>query len=200
MKKRLIIIVLLFLFSFIGIFSVHFLSTMSPDDCIDYCIEHSERGATTFQAFADDRYLWRQVYWVATDGDASKPQEVFIFRLKPFLSKDLNRYQYVAGSVGSTKEEQKIPVGSMQFFSRKDDGEKESSPTLLLYGSNKESDIFYCEYTIESDDKTEIKKEKVRGKNYSSDAWIHIINNLESGTKISDIKFYDTDGNLLYKY
>lgn len=202
MKKKIALTVLAIFLIFCGIFVWYYMSTMSALECIEYCQENSKRDAMEFQPFADDRYKNRYTYWIASDGDSSKSQEIFVFRLKRFLGLDISRYQYVASSVESDVEKSDIPIGSMQFFTRKDDGEKEAGATLLLYGSAAESDIFYCEYTLTTNDFSEIHKEKVL---LGDKGWlvkITDIGNIEKNIKkeVTNIKFYDIDNNLIYEY
>lgn len=205
MKKVFTSSLLILFLILVALFSWYSLSTTPASECEQYCIEKSKRGATNFEPFADDRYTKRYTYWVAVDGDPTKPQEVFIFRLKTFLSIDFNRYQYIASSVASDAVTSELPIGSMQFYTMKDNGEKETGSTLLLYGSHAEADIYYCEYKVKYNNKIETIKNAVLGRSADKKAWLCEIYDLgadKSGCKkeIFDIKFYDINNKLLYKY
>ena len=182
-----------------GIVLVYYFSTtMSVQGCIDYCLENTSRNATEFDRLGDGRYVEDYAYFIATDGDSSKPQEVFVFKRKFFGSiSAFDRYEFVTSSTPSGKEgEDKF--GAIQFFTVNDDGEEEKDATLLFFGATKDSDITEYEYTLTVREGSSV----YRGTVHKSDSfWFVMFNGLRSDEDykkvISDVKFYDRNGDLV---
>lgn len=140
------------------------------------------------------------MYYIATDGDSSKAQEIFIFKRKYFGS--LMRYKFVMSSEQSGREgEEKF--GSIQFFTRNDNGEKETESTLLFFGIITDSNIATYEYTLTVREGSNVYRGNVSWRD--KPIW-HVrfcgLNNTDDNYKkvISDVKFYDSDGNLVGVY
>lgn len=182
-----------------GIVLVYYFSTtMSVQGCIDYCLENTSRNATEFDRLGDGRYVEDYAYFIATDGDSSKPQEVFVFRKKFFgLISAFDRYKFVMSNTPSGREgEDKF--GSIQFFTVNDDGKKEPDSTLLFFGATKDSDITEYEYTLTTREGPNVYRGNVvKGTTF----WFVMFNGLRNDEDykkvVSDVKFYDRNGDLV---
>lgn len=198
-KRGILITVLSAAVIFAAVFAHYYFTTMSPDECKEYCIENTQRNATDFVVFSDGRYIESYIYYVAADGDSSKAQELFIFKRKYFGP--LARYEFIMSSTQSGREgEEKF--GSVQFFTINDDGEKDTDSTLLFFGSKKDSDISTYEYTLTVKEGSNVYSGNVQ--NYHSIWYVRFcgLNNTDEDYKkvISDVKFYDSKGNLVGVY
>lgn len=181
------------------VFCCYLLSTKSAQACKTYCVENSYRGATSFDVTGDGRYAKHPYYyWIAENGDSSKGQEIFIFRKSSLGIFHLNRFKLVLHNGADSSD----PVGSVEFFSRNDKGEKENSSTLLYYGSLSDSKVDHYVYTLNIREGAANYSGVVQKK--SGKTW-HIffyeLNDTDENKKkeISGIKFYDADDNLVYK-
>lgn len=202
MKKRLIFFATAIMSVFALIFILYFSSTMSPKECIEYCQENTKRNATSFVRFGDGRYTQDYAYWIATNGDSSKTQEIFIFRRKFLGPFHFDRYQFVVSSTQSANDSEETNVGSIQFFTRKDNGDKETGSTLLFYGALEDTDAYRYQYTLTQSGISETHQGKVLK---TESAWILKIFDLgnideNSAREITEVNFYDSNGNLIFKY
>ena len=177
----------------------YFLTTTSIQGCIDYCIENSQRGAATFIRIGDPRHVEEYAYFIAADGDPSKPQEIFVFREKFFGSSSyFDRYVFVMSSTQATGNvESGQGYGSVRFFAKNDHDETEKGATLIYFGATKESDIAGCEYTVTIPEGSLTGRKKALKDNY---VWFISFFDLCSiddtaNKEIYDVRFYDSDGN-----
>lgn len=198
-KRCILITVLSGVVIFSAVFAHYYFTTMSPDDCKEFCIENTQRNATDFVVLSDGRYIESYIYYVAADGDSSKAQELFIFKRKYFGT--IARYEFIMSSTQSGREgEEKF--GSVQFFTKNDKGEKETDSTLLFFGTKKDSDIATYEYTLTVKEGSNVYSGNVQ--NHHSIWYVKFcgLNNTDDNYKkvISDVKFYDSDGNLVGVY
>lgn len=186
---------------FISIFLVYIsLTSFSYQDCIDYCIENSQRGATIFMRIGDSRHIREYAYFIAADGDPSKPQEMFVFREKKYsLTTPLDRYEFIMSTTQeNVNSESGKGYGSLRFFAKNDHDETEKGATLIYFGASKESDIFWCDYTVTILEGSLQGRAKVlRG---DDNVWFTVFYDLcttDDTTKkdISDVSFSDIDGN-----
>lgn len=180
----------------------YFATTMSVNQCIKYCIEHTERNATKFSRVGDGRYVDDYAYFIAADGDPKKPQEIFIFKQKNLGSSILDRYVFVMSSVQSDSEKDNNSFGAIQFFTRNDKGEKEGTATLLFYGAYKDSTIASYEYKLTVREGSNIYKSNILN---AEDIWFLKFTDLcdydETRKKmVSDVKFYNVIGELVGEY
>ncbi|MDE5994348.1 MAG: hypothetical protein K2G60_02415 [Oscillospiraceae bacterium] len=202
-KRCILITVLSAAVFFSAIFVHYFFTTMSVDKCIEYCIEHSERNATNFVRIGDGRYAADYAYFIAADGDSSKAQEIFVFK-RTFLGFiTFDRYKFVMSSTQSGREGEN-KFGSLQFFTRNDKGEKETEATLLFFGANRDSDITTYEYTLTVREGSNVYSGTVI-KGQGASIWFvkfYGLGNIDENDKkiISDVKFYDSNGNLVGVY
>lgn len=199
-KRCVLISVLAVAVVFSLIFAYYYFTTMSYQDCIDYCVEHTGRSATKFSRIGDGRYAEDYAYLVAADGDSSKAQEIFIFKKKHLGFIKLDRYKFIMSSTADSQEAKKF--GAVQFFTNNDSGEKETQATLLCWGASQDSDIIRYEYTLTVREGSNIYSGYVMR---SSDIWFvkfYGLNNADDNYKkvISDIKFYDSNDNLIDVY
>ena len=81
-KKIIIIIPIMIVAGLVVTSLIYFWSTMSALDCKNYCIEHTARNATKFTRIGDGRYVDDYAYWIASNGDSKRAQEIFIFKRK----------------------------------------------------------------------------------------------------------------------
>lgn len=205
-KKRFIwlfVVPIIIIFSILSIY--YFVTTMSPNQCIDYCLKHTERNAEKFTRVNDGSYKDGYSYYIAADGDSDKQQEVFIFKKKSLGLSILDRYVYIMSSTESNSNiyDENRSFGAVQFFKKNDRGEKESGATLLFYGACKDSSIVSYEYTLTVREGSNVYKGYAIVK--ADGVWFIKFSNLvdydETSKKlVSDFKFYDSDGNLVAKY
>lgn len=184
-------------------FTLYIASTLSAEDCIEYCKERTRRGASEFVPMGDGRYALDYVYWIAADGDSSKPQEIFAFKKKHVWPFRLERYKFEASSVEDFSAEGSTEAGSLQFFTIDDKGKKESASTLLFFGSLADSAITSYEYTLSVREGSAVYRGNVL--NNSSGVWLvkfFGLENVSEATKkvVSDVKFYDAQGNLVCSF
>lgn len=197
MKKKILIfglVVISVIVVAVGInFGVYMLSTMSAQACAEYCVENSMRGATQFSCLGDGRYTYDYNYWIAVDGNKDKGQEAFVFKKVRSGIFDLNRYRFVVGSNQGSGTDSSI--GSLEFFTRNDKGEKETSPSLIYFGSLSDADVFYCEYKLTvSDGSTVLNRKVTRNDKVWIVKFFETDNSSEETKKIiSDVKFYNSN-------
>lgn len=198
-KRCILITVLSVAVIFSAVFAYYYFTTMSPDDCKEFCIENTQRNATDFVLFSDGRYIESYIYYVAADGDSSKAQELFIFKRKYFGP--IARYEFIMSSTQSGREgEEKF--GSVQFFTRNDKGEKETGATLLFFGAERDSDITTYEYTLTVREGSNVYSGNVQKYNSIWYVKFYGLGNTDENYKkvITDVKFYDSKGNLVGVY
>lgn len=179
----------------IGVF---FATTVSSDGCVEYCKENTARGATKFSPIADGRYVWDYIYWIAADGDSEAGQEVFVFKRVSFVGMDLGRYKFVCKSdLANQHSIYENKVGTMEFFTRSDDGEKENCATRIYFAASQDAKINSYEYTLTVREGSNVYQGYIgRAEN---PVWLIKFCGLESNDyntqkEISDVKFYDKDG------
>lgn len=206
-KKRIFKYSLIMVFSIILAFSInliyYFSTTLSVQDCRNYCLENTERNSTYFSRIGDGRYVEDYAYFIAANGDPDKPQEIFIFKKKFWGSFSFDRYEFIMSSTQSDKnEEDETEFGSIHFFTRNDAGEKETGATLLFFGANMGSDITEYEYTLKVGEKSNIYKKSVTRGEFVWFIKFYDLGNADKNNKktVSDIKFYDSKGNLVGIY
>lgn len=206
-EKKLLKYFLMVVFSVILVLSIsliHYLSTtLSVQDCRNLCIENSERSSTYFSRIGDGRYAEDYAYFIAADGDNNSPQEVFVFKNKHWGNFDLDRYEYIMSSVsGDENSKSKANFGSLHFFTRNDAGEKETGATLIFFGANKGTDITECEYTLTVGEKSTTHRDSVARNEFVWFIKFYELGNADENNKktVSDIKFYNSKGNLVGTY
>ncbi len=187
------------------IFTVYFSTTLSARQCEEYCLANTQRNATVFGVLKDGRYAEKDyIYRIATDGDADKAQEIFVFRQKPLGILNFNRYEFVTSSTALDSAADTAGVGSIRFFSRNDKNEREKGYTLLYYGVRAESDIVQYEYTLTTREGSNV----YRGNVSKADSFWYVkfynvgAYDLNEVTKaqISDVRFLDADGNTVAQF
>lgn len=211
-KKIVISIVLAVLVVVGGVFAWYYGTTLSAQGCIDYCKENTKRDATVFRNFGghSDR-VKTYSFWVAEDGDSTKPQEIFVFRSAAFLGLRrslFNRYKFITGSTLSETQKDDAGMSSIQFFMQNDDDEKENTYTQLFYGSRAELPVFYGEWTITTTENGKTVKEEKFDESIgynNNEAWLlelHGLGNINDKQKkeVTEMKVYDESHKLLYTY
>lgn len=188
---------------FCVILACYFFTTLSAEECIEYCLENTNRSATNFTRIGDGRYVEDYAYYIAVDGDSSKPQEVFVFKKKFLGFIHFDRYKFVMSSTQSknnAKDENKF--GSIQFFTRNDNGEKETESTLIFFGTQKDSDITEYEYKLTVREGSNIYRGNVsKGESVWFVKFYGLCNTDENYKKlVSEVKFYDSNGDLVGAY
>lgn len=202
--KRCILITVLSAVLVLGAMFAHYwFTTKSYNDCLEYCKQNSERKAEKFEVIKDGNYLKDYIYLTAADGDSSKAQEMFIFKETYFGFINLKRYKFVMSSTestGGTTNTNKF--GAVQFFATNDKGEKDTSPTLVFFGSTRDSDICAYEYTLTVREGSNVYKGYIRNGNSTWFLKFYGMENTDEVTKriVSDVKFYDSEGNLVGVY
>ena len=199
-------IMLAFLFTVVVLSAIsiyYFLNTMSIQECKEFCLKNTERNATYFSRIGDGRYKEDYAYFIAADGDSSKPQEIFVFKKKFLGCIPIDRYQFVLSSTQSNYDtETENNFGSIQFFTRNDNNEKETGATLLLFGANKDSDITEYEYTLTVKEGSNVYKGTVVRNEYIWFVKFYDLGNTDENYKkiVSEVKFYDSNGKLVDVY
>ncbi len=197
-------IIILFVFFAFFINSVYYFSvTNSVQECINYCIENSERGATSFSRIGDGRYIEDYAYFIAADGDSTKPQEIFVFKKRFFGFMALDRYEFVMSSTqGGHIGEGENDFGSIQFFTKNNKGEKETGSTLLFFGAIKDSDITGYEYTLTVREGSNVYSGNVVKEESVWFVKFCDLGNVSENSKklVSEVKFYDSEGNIVGIY
>ncbi len=199
-----ILFAVLFIFVVLSTISIYyFFNTMSIQECKEYCLKNTERNATYFSRLGDGRYVEDYAYFVAADGDSSQPQEIFVFKKRFFGFIDLDRYTFVISNTQSnynTDGENKF--GSIQFFTRDDTGEKETGATLIFFGANRDSDITEYEYTLTVKEGSNVYRGTVVRNEYIWFVKFYDLGNTDENYKkmVSEVKFYDSNGNLVDIY
>lgn len=112
-KKIIIIIPIMIVAGLVVTSLIYFWSTMSALDCKNYCIEHTARNATKFTRIGDGRYVDDYAYWIASNGDSKRAQEIFIFKRKSLGMFHFDRYEFVADSARNTQTEGAEKAGSI---------------------------------------------------------------------------------------
>lgn len=201
--KFVFFIVLSVLIVFFTISIIFFFKTMSIEECKEYCLKNTERNATYFSRFGDGRYIEDYAYFVAADGDSSKPQEIFVFKKKFLGFIDFNRYEFIISSTQSNHNTERInKFGSIQFFTRNDTGEKETGATLIFFGANADSNITEYEYLLSVREGSNVYRGSVVKNKFIWFVKFYNLGNADENNKkmISEVKFYDTEGNLVDIY
>ncbi len=202
LKKLFIVVIAVAIGCFAMSFILYLATTKSPTACIEYCVENSSRGATEFVRFADGRYVQDYTYWIASNGDSSKTQEIFIFKRKFIGPFKLDRYVFVISSNLPSALYEKTEAGSIRFFTENDDGEKDIESTLLFYGATADSNIKRFEYTLTNRHGSNIYSEDL--KDYDGVWFVQIcgINDIDEKYKyiISNVNFYDENNNVVCSF
>lgn len=198
MKKILLLLLAIVVVVTSVVFIQYFSTSIPGEKCVEYCKENTERNATIFECVSGDpRYTESYLYWVAGDGDSTKPQEIFVFREKFLLNEfDFLRREFVASSIQSESLEDDEGVNSFEFITYDDENKKEDVATRLYYGSLNELDVFWYECTV----LVSGKKETFEGKVMRNDnTWMLRSFDISETGNIVDLKLYDYDRNLLYE-
>lgn len=209
MKKHIRIIILasvcLAVLAVSAVFAVYFSTTLSARQCEAYCLANTQRNATAFGALKDGRYAEKDyIYRIATDGDANKAQEIFVFRQKPLGILNFNRYEVVTSSTALDSAADAAGVGCIQFFTRNDKNKREKGYTLLYYGVRAESDITQYEYTLTTREGSNV----YRGNVSKADGFWYVkfynVGTYDANeitkAQISDVRFLDADGNTVAQF
>lgn len=178
-------------------------TTYSVTDCMDYCSENTQRDATLFSRVGDGRYVEDYAYYIAANGNSSKAQELFIFKKKHFGPFPIDRYEYVMSTTQTTSSDSETNnFGAIQFFTRDDNGDKETGATLLFYGANQDSDIVNYEYTLTVKEGSNTYTGTVVRDEHVWFVKFFDLGNIDENSKriVSDVKFYDSEGNLVGTY
>ncbi|MDR1410360.1 MAG: hypothetical protein LBJ12_08935 [Oscillospiraceae bacterium] len=214
-KKILIGIAIAFVLS-IAIYITYFMSTtMSFDQAEKYCRENSRRGAQEFYLedwLGSRTYRHNYFYMIATDGDENKPQEAFVFRTFPMfgLIDNWMRYKPYAQSVHDDSANDNTKIGVLQFTVRNDKGKKEPGDHLLFFSNNRNL-VKKITFDFSFDGKTTYHEE--RAVNMGNQAFaltldwqgitdLHGYQGENDGVfrKISNVKLYGADGQVVYEY
>lgn len=206
MKNKLIksslVFVILLCIIFISTISWYFLSTMSPNQCFNYCTENSIRHSNDFMRIDTDDYAQNYSYYIAKDKNPSKPQEMFIFKKFYWGPFHFDRYRLILRTT-SDNNTSLSPVGSVQFFPIKDNGEKESGSTIIFFGSSADSNIRSYKYILKIGN-----EEKVFEENMTSICGVWFIrfsdlnNDVDEKSKkeLMKVDFLDETENIIYTY
>lgn len=191
---------------------IYFSTTMSMDQCVEYCKENSEVGNTTFANVTDTTYKHAYSFWIATDVDVdeNEQQELFIFRKSFFGKIDFHRYKLYDKSIYGISGEDLGVVGYLQLFLKDDSGEKEPTATLFLFGSEMTDnsdhvgDPTHYTYTLETDDGSNTFEGHIAyDQSENGSAWMNRINGITetAGIKkvVSNFVFYDDEDNVVAK-
>lgn len=195
---------------FVVYVAVYFGTTIPSDKIKAYCIEHSARMATDFELCVNTDKSDGYEYWVAVDG-GTPYQEVFVFKINQkkiftFFNHYLDRYKYISSTPATYGNEEKSKkVGVLRFKPKDKYGDDEffNGDTLLFFGSCKDSDIVSYEYKLTTRDGTNVYKGDVyRVSNKTWNVQFTDLEEFEGPRKkiVSDIKFFDSKGNLVYSY
>ncbi len=201
--KWILISVLSVAIAFSAFLAYYFLTTLSVEGCMEYCKENTERAATSFSRIGDGRYAEDYAYFIAADGDSSKPQEIFVFKKNHFGPIAFDRYEFVMSSTQSSgTPEGDNQFGSIQFFTRNDKGEKETGSTLLFFGANRDSDISEYEYTLTVKEGSNVYRGSVVRDERVWFVKFYDLGNVDENSKkmVTDVKFYDSNGHLVGSY
>ena len=188
---------------FSTLFGYYIISTQSVTDCMAYCVQNSDRGATVFSRIGDGRYVEDYAYFIAANGDSSKAQEVFVFKRKHFGPFAIDRYEFVMSSTQAvTSDNSENSFGSIQFFTRNDNGEKDTGTTLLFFGANQDSDIAKYEYTLTVKEGANTYTGNVVRNELVWFVKFFDLGNVDENTKkvITEVKFYTESGRLVSTY
>ncbi|MDR1927195.1 MAG: hypothetical protein LBQ33_00980 [Oscillospiraceae bacterium] len=141
------------------------------------------------------------MYWVARDGDPTKAQEIFVFRLAPFLGRfygNERRYRFVVSNITDEMNTEKIaPVGFLQFRPRNDKGEKELRDTVLFFGNMQAGRPRRCVLAL----KTQAGETEENGYIHMLDStYLVILPDVGDGRRLVKAEFYSKRDDLLYAY
>lgn len=200
--KSLLIFTILSCLILISTISWYLLSTMSPNQCYNYCIENSIRESNDFMRIDTDDYTQNYSFYIAKNQNLSKSQEMFIFKKFYWGPFHFDRYRLILQTTSNDNNSFQ-PIGSVQFFPRKDNGEKESGSTIIFFGSSSDSDIRSYEYTLKTNN-----EEKLFEENMTSicGVWFIRFSNLnndvdeKSKKELMKVDFLDETGNIIYTY
>ena len=219
-KKNCKIWVSVLLVAIIAVYPLYFVLTTKSDEAIErYMINNSQRSATEFvwEDMLGTRPEYNDSYWfaVAANGDDTKGQEAYIIKVKPFpILKFLkwDRCQIYAASTNATvQSNDNVDMGVIQFTLRDNLGKKEPGKHLLFF-SNKGSAYFdKMTYTVTDEDNTSKNIERYLATGLGTLAvsldWQGIADfhgyegEIDGKMRtLSDIKFYDKDGKVVYEY
>lgn len=200
--KSILAFIVLISIIFILLFSWYFLSTMSPKQCLNYCTENSIRNSKEFMRIDTEDYIQNYSYWIAKDKNPSKPQEMFIFKKFYWGPFHLDRYRLILRTTND-KNESPSPIGSVQFFPKKDNGEQESGSTLIFYGSSADSNICSYNYILKTSSGEKLYKKTMKS---ISGIWFikfpDLNNDFDENSKkeITKVDFLDESGNIIFTY
>ena len=107
---------------------------MSYNELTEYCIQNSYRSAKHFKAFGNNDNE-EYTFWVATDGDNSKGQELYITYRAKLFKIDLSRVLILNQSSKLLNGIEKN-VGMLYFTPRDEDGKKHPTNSIVFFSSN----------------------------------------------------------------
>lgn len=202
MKKKIIwTVVVAIVVILAGVVIYYFASTKSVNQCLAFCKEESSRGATEFSGMTDEEYAHKYMYLISIDGNKDAPQEIFVFRLTTLGPFSFDRYRLVTGIIGDSENVSDSRIGSLLYYRKDDSGEQESTETLVFFGSDESSKPVKFTYTLTTTDGTSELEHRVLRTDGVWFARIYDITNAYAHKKlISNVKFYDEDGNLVGTY
>ena len=209
MKKKLLksslFFVILLCIIFISTISWYFLSTMSPNQCYNYCTKNSIRDSNDFMRIDTDDYTQNYSYYIAKNQNSSKPQEMFIFKKFYWGPFHFDRYRLILRTTSDNNNYNNSlsSVGSVQFSPRKDNGEKESGSTIIFFGSSADSNMRSYEYTLKTNNEEKLFKENMTS---ICGVWFIRFSDLnndvdeKSKKELMKVDFLDETGNIIYTY
>lgn len=134
--KKIIISVVAAIIVLLGAYVAYiFSTTYSYNQALNYCLKHTQIGATEFYFCSRDGY-----HYFLAEGNKDDRQELFRFEQEGMLA--FNRYRTAGGDVGDD-----TTVGSFLYFSKDENGKNSSIKNYTFY-STSDKMINKCVYTI----------------------------------------------------
>lgn len=177
--KKIIISVVAAIIVMLGAYVAYiFSTTYSYDQALNYCLEHTQIGATEFYFCGNDGY-----HYFLAEGNKDDRQELFRFEQEGMFS--FNRFRKAGADVGDD-----TTVGSFLYFSKDENGKNSSIKNYTFY-STSDKMINKCVYTISING---VDKEYTKG---LSDTFVFTINDIgiKDGLQreLEKITFYHDD-------
>ena len=177
-----------------------FSSTLSAAGCVDYCRKNAKSGANEFFAIGDDMDGKKYVYYIASDVEPGKSQELFVFECTY-----LDRYKFLLSSSQGGATDGGEKVGSLKFFPGSGDKDGSTGAALLFFGSIADAKIARCEYSLILTDGEETFMRKKPLTNNNNKVWLigfYGLSDYDNRT-VKDVtfaRFFDENGNLVATY
>ncbi len=177
-----------------------FSSTLSAAGCIDYCRKNTKSGANEFFAIGDDMDGKKYVYYIASDVEPGKSQELFVFE-RTYL----DRYKFLLSSSQGGATDGGEKVGSLKFFPGSGDKDGSTGAALLFFGSIADAKIAGCEYSLILTDGEETFMRKKPLTNNNNKVWLigfYGLSDYDNRTvkDVTSASFFDEDGKLVATY